>query len=779
LLFIGALMAASPRALAADDKAATRPAPHKTDWLYNARWGVMYHYVSTFRPKETDGKELWDKAVKNFDIAGLAKQLHEVGAGYLLISAQHMGLPLAPNKMYEDGKYPTRDLIPELSDELAKYDIHLMLYYATGMGVTEDSPKNAAAVIEELSKRYGKKVKGWWLDNNSGNEKAQKLIADAARAGNGDTLVAFSPPKGSMRNSPYEDYTAGNEHAPGTTVCGGRFIQDCQWHMLTYLGYNWGGYTKYKGQPRFDAGKASAITGKLVASGGVVTWDTPWEVNGLLSPECLPILKAIGEAARQAKRETAEALGLPPKKPQAGPHKTDWLYNARWGMFYQYCPEANSEDKWEEAVKKFDVPALVKQIKDVGAGYFMISARSPQSAFPVAPGSDYKDGKFPSRDLVAEIADALAKEKIPLTLYFGYGDHAKAASVLKELSLRYGKKVSGWWIEAGAEYKALAEAARAGNAEALVAFAAGMPHVRSSEFEDFTSGRTNAPSQSICAKRFTDGLQWHTLGTLGFNKYQQRYDAGKASEITARHVTAGGVITWNTPHTPTGQIDPSWLNVVQAIGKTARELQRVEPQAEEAQIKNPKPPAPPKDAIATTLARVKARCISGKQDWWPERQEELGLVTSVGKLHIHFIRSQLLFDLSKVDKTKPLHSAVLYLYANLGPVGEPREQCNHLLVSRFTRGIEDRDQRWYVAPVATEGEQLWVITQAGALEIDVTEIVKAWLSGQPNYGFRLSNPGLGGSWQRYPIIWRTFESALYDAKENPKGPRLVIYQLPK
>ena len=62
-------------------------------------------------------------------------------------------------------------------------------------------------------------------------------------------------------------------------------------------------------------------------------------------------------------------------------------------------------------------------------------------------------------------------------------------------------------------------------------------------------------------------------------------------------------------------------------------------------------------------------------------------------------------------------------------------------------------------------------------EVDVTEIVKAWVNGkEANYGFRFSAPDLGAEWQRFSMTWKSFESGLYDAEKNPNGPRLVIYQ---
>jgi len=271
------------------------PKAHRTDWFHQAKWGVMFHFCSNwFKMGEN-----WNKTIDEFDAKGLAKQLHEVGAGYLMITAKHCGVPIAPNSVYEKahpGKCPKRDLIMDLADELAKYDIKLMLYYATGMGV--DGGKGgefSAKVIEEFSKRYGTKVKGWWLDNNVGDERLQKLLADACRAGNSDSLVAFSPPKNPQRNSKYEDYTAGNCHAPGEVGCPGRFIDGLQWHILTYLGHNWGGYTRKTGC-RWPTGKVVGFANKFIPRGGVVTWDTPYETSGLIKAEFIPILKAIGEA---------------------------------------------------------------------------------------------------------------------------------------------------------------------------------------------------------------------------------------------------------------------------------------------------------------------------------------------------------------------------------------------------------------------------------------------------------------------------------------------------
>jgi hypothetical protein len=283
----------------------------KTDWLYKAKWGAMSHFTKTFlawdaKAGPIDG-EKWKKIVLEFDVEQLADQLHECGAGYFLLAARHGGAPpVAPNAVIErtaPGTCPQRDLINDLADALEKRGLHLMLYYSTGMGI--DKPHGArqsAAVLQEWSKHYGKKVKGWWLDNNDQDVALQKLLAEACREGNPDALVAFSPPHGVQRNSEYDDYTAGNSHDLGLLKCTARFVNGAQWHALSYLGYTWGGYSKKGPGPRYDPNKAVSLTMRCLRGGGVVTWDIKLTRQGRIADEFMPALKAIGQAAQKVTR---------------------------------------------------------------------------------------------------------------------------------------------------------------------------------------------------------------------------------------------------------------------------------------------------------------------------------------------------------------------------------------------------------------------------------------------------------------------------------------------
>ena len=77
----------------------------KTDWLSQARWGVMTHYLGA-PPSSAGGAELtaemWNAQIDAFDVDGLAEQLVSTGAKYLLFTlGQNSGHYCAPNATYD------------------------------------------------------------------------------------------------------------------------------------------------------------------------------------------------------------------------------------------------------------------------------------------------------------------------------------------------------------------------------------------------------------------------------------------------------------------------------------------------------------------------------------------------------------------------------------------------------------------------------------------------------------------------------------------------------
>ncbi|MBQ8209509.1 MAG: hypothetical protein IJZ35_02865 [Clostridia bacterium] len=239
------------------------------DRLYNCKFGVFTHYIGAFyfNLEPNHGKE-WNAMIENIDVKKLAYDISRTGAGYYFITLmQRCRYMLTPNATFDkiaktkSGEAcPTRDIIPELADELAKYNIDLYLYF-TGDGPFKDfwigrrfgltrHGKNVikdkfvmrwASVLEEYSVRYGDKVKGWWIDGcyrKLGYTDAQlQLLADAARKGNPDAIVAMNNGLNPtlVKQHPDEDFTAG-EFEDFRYVPDKRFFDGAQAHILAPLG---------------------------------------------------------------------------------------------------------------------------------------------------------------------------------------------------------------------------------------------------------------------------------------------------------------------------------------------------------------------------------------------------------------------------------------------------------------------------------------------------------------------------------------------------------------
>jgi alpha-L-fucosidase len=303
-------------------------------WMKDAKWGVMLHYTTAMLASENlldaDSISLnkWNELIDNFDCEGLAKQLSNAGAGYLIINIRHSsdGFFLAPNTMYDHymGQSPSRcsnrDLIVDLYQALNKYDIKLISYISSHFTKGEDEtksfafdredPRKAEAylrwqdVIREYSMRWGDKVSGWWIDGcyrpnmhfRHPDIPNFASMAAAMRAGNPNSIVAFNPGRFPriMSVTPYEDYTAGEINEPERITYRhtiNETIDGKQIHILSYLGSKWG-----VGDPRFSEKEIIKYCLDINAQGGAVTWDVPPLRDGTISGDFMKQLVTIGKA---------------------------------------------------------------------------------------------------------------------------------------------------------------------------------------------------------------------------------------------------------------------------------------------------------------------------------------------------------------------------------------------------------------------------------------------------------------------------------------------------
>jgi hypothetical protein len=161
-----------------------------------------------------------------------------------------------------------------------------------------------AEVIKEWSDRYGDAVSGWWFDGGyewvGFNSEIAKMYAEAAKHGNPQSVVTFNPGVSLKRWTAAEDYTAGELNEPFTHPCDGRWLEDSQWHVLTFLGKTWG-----KRDTRYPDALWAKWVGAVTSKGGAVTLD----LGPNYDPAAAPVgtfdeaqvkqLRAIVRAARE------------------------------------------------------------------------------------------------------------------------------------------------------------------------------------------------------------------------------------------------------------------------------------------------------------------------------------------------------------------------------------------------------------------------------------------------------------------------------------------------
>ncbi len=306
----------------------------------------------------------------------------------------------------------------------------------------------------------------------------------------------------------------------------------------------------------------------------------------------------------------AGAFLLPLARGADEPRATDWLRDARLGVFMHFLP---GDPAGLAKVDAFDVPAVAAQLREMGAGYFVLTLgqnsgffNSPNRAYDRITG--YAAGeRCARRDLPLDLQRALAPEGIKLMLYlpcqtpnqdrraqraFGIRegpadqpiDEAfarKWAEVIAEWSVRYGDRVAGWWFDGGYAHvgfneaigRIYAEAAKRGNPRAIVTFNPGVKLVRHTRAEDYTAGELNDPFDVLPASRWVDGSQWHALTFLGsaWARRDVRHPVERWVAWASAATAKGGAVTldlgptWDERTGPIGTFDAAQAAQVKAV----------------------------------------------------------------------------------------------------------------------------------------------------------------------------------------------------------------------
>lgn len=309
--------------------------------------------------------------------------------------------------------------------------------------------------------------------------------------------------------------------------------------------------------------------------------------------------------------------------PAQAEDRAAWMAQAKWGVMTHYLSdwkarevgETMTVEKWNDMVNRFDVEGLAKQLKSVGAGYYILTI-GQNSGYYLAPNPTYDKlvGIQPShcsrRDLVSDMSAALADTGIRLIVYLPAGAPAGDPAAVKALqwqggshpnrefqlrweqiirdwSDRWKDKISGWWFDGcywpntmyrsseAPNFASFAAAARVGNPHSIVAFNPGVVYriLSVTPFEDYTAGEIDLMDRLTirrAEKGKIDGAQVHVLSFLGekWGMGDPRFSAEQVVAWSHKVVKSGGAITWDVPIQRDGLISKPFLEQLSEVGKT-------------------------------------------------------------------------------------------------------------------------------------------------------------------------------------------------------------------
>jgi len=318
---------------------------------------------------------------------------------------------------------------------------------------------------------------------------------------------------------------------------------------------------------------------------------------------------------------------------------TKWFAHCGWGVFCHWLGAAPSSDggaeltaeAWNLQVDAFDVEALAGQLETVGAPYFFITIGQNSGHF-LAPNETYdkyvgiEPSKCSRRDLVSDLYEVLHPRGIRLLVYLPGGAPAadpkaverlgwewgfeggwphswgtkrtgkrlvefqeKWEEVIREWSMRWGTKVSGWWIDGcyfademyrhhdAPNFRSFVAALKTGNPDSIVAFNPGVltPVICHTEYEDYTAGEiANALPECLGSwvERNGKKVRYHILSYLGESwcKGAPRFPDELVATYTKYMTGKGGVITWDVPIQKSGLIPDPFVQQLARIGEYVR-----------------------------------------------------------------------------------------------------------------------------------------------------------------------------------------------------------------
>ena len=250
---------------------------------------------------------------------------------------------------------------------------------------------------------------------------------------------------------------------------------------------------------------------------------------------------------------------------------TKWMTDAKYGLMFTWTsttqPRTGVQKSYEQAVNDFDVNAFADMVQGTGAGFIVFATSWSTYYFPgpIQTIEHLMPGHTTKRDLIRELADALNARGIKLMIYYHAGrpqpdwwagggaramDRAdyfnEWESTIREIGLRYGDKLAGFWFDDGttfyytlqAPWEAMTAAVKAGYPARVVGYNSWILP-KATDFQDFACG------EGGFADRLTDDPELPAGGSGIFLSGPQK--GLQATLTTTMEPGNWGHVTPNTP----------------------------------------------------------------------------------------------------------------------------------------------------------------------------------------------------------------------------------------
>ncbi len=287
---------------------------------------------------------------------------------------------------------------------------------------------------------------------------------------------------------------------------------------------------------------------------------------------------------------------------------TQWLREAKWGLFSHYLvhmpsapvPEDMTGRKWNKKVNSFRIKEFGDQLTELKVPYFFITIGQGGGYF-CSPSENYErlmgpsEGRLSERDLVGELAKELESRGIRMGVYLTSRTRKPEVQdlwlpVITEWSKRWGKTVSAWWLDGNRkvnpDYKSFTDAYKAGNPDSIVAYNTGpvgmnrdqlMP---ATEYEDYLAGECDY-FLPTCGIRVFDGKEYylgpnisgdqlHFLNFLGawWGTGEPRFANDLVCSWTKHINDHSGTVSWDVPLSDEGIIQDNYYKQIKALSSS-------------------------------------------------------------------------------------------------------------------------------------------------------------------------------------------------------------------